>query len=279
MLQRAPLWLLLPAMLMGVSGCTAMKKTLQVLKDPSIAVGELKDQPSQVALSLVTSDGVNPNAFAQQEPTPGQDNTEPYRVNLSSADLGSLLGQLEATTDILQAEFQARHGHAPGAVSVAVEDAQPEQHPASHIVDAGDGVARQVGQYRAEDIPPGEEPAAESAPTLPARQASPIAVKVFELKDNGVFLAADADALMHKPEKTLGKTYIDHDEYVLRPDDFKVVRVHAGKAATQFIAVVAAYQDTDSVNWKAVRRIEPTGGRYPLLVSLDEHGVTIKGEE
>jgi type VI secretion system protein VasD len=273
--------MLLPAMLMGVSGCTAMKKTLQVLKDPSIAVGELTDQPSQVALSLVTSDAVNPNAFAQEEPLSSQDDAEPYRVNLSSDDLGSLLGQLKATTDILQNEFQARHGHAPDTVSVAVEEAQPEQDPASHIVDGGDGVPRQVGQYRADDPDPDPDakPAAVPATPVQARQASPIAVKVFELKDNGVFLAADADALMDKPEKTLGKTYVDHDEYVLKPDEFKFIRFHAVKPATHFIAVVAAYQDTDSVNWKAVHRIEPTGGRYPLLVSLDEHGVTIKGEE
>jgi len=270
---------LLPAMLMGVTGCTAMKKTLQVLKDPSIAVGELKDQPSQVALSMVTSDGINPNAFAQSEPGSRQDEAEPYRVNLSSDDLGKLLGQLKATTDILQDEFQARHGHAPDTVSVAVEKAQPEQAPASHIVDGGDGVSRQVGQYRADDPEPDGDPDAAPVTPVPARQASPIAVKVFELKDNGVFLAADADALMEKPEKTLGKTYVAHDEYVLRPAEFKFVRFHAVKPTTHFIGVVAAYQDTDSVNWKAVRRIEPTGGRYPLLVSLDEHGVTIKGEE
>lgn len=274
--------MLLPAMLLGVSGCTAMKKTLQVLKDPSIAVGELKDQPSQVALSMVTSDAVNPNAFAQQEPASSGDDAEPYRVNLSSDDLGSLLGQLKATTDILQSEFQAKHGHTPDTVSVAVEEAQPEQDPASHIIGGGDGVARQVGQYRAEDSDPDAAPdGALETPVIPvqARQASPIAVKVFELKDNGVFLAADAEALMDKPEKALGKTYVDHDEYVLKPDEFKFIRFHAVKPATHFIAVVAAYQDIDSVNWKAVRRIEPTGGRYPLLVSLDEHGVTIKAEE
>lgn len=266
-------------MLMGLGGCTAMKKTLQVLKDPGIAVGEPRDQPSQVALSLVTSAGVNPNAFAQEELASPRDEAVPYRVNLSSDDLSSLLGQLKATTDILHAEFQATHGHGPGTGSIAIEEGPPEQEPTRHIVNEGDGAARQVGQYRDGASKPDGEPAVSPATTMQARQANPIAVKVFELKDNGMFLAADADALMDKPEKTLGKTYVDHDEYVLRPDEFKFVRFHTVKPATHFIAVVAAYQDIHSVNWKAVWRIEPTGGRYPLLVSLDEHGVTIKGED
>lgn len=266
-------------MFIGLSGCTAMKKTLQVLKDPSIAVGELRDQPSQVALSLVTSAGVNPNAFAQEEPVSGHDAGVPYRVNLSSDDLGSLLGQLKATTDALRGEFEATHGHVRDAGSIAVRGGQSEQEPVSHIVNAGDGAARQLGQYRDGISTPDGEPAVSPATTVQARQANPIAVKVFELKDNGVFLAADADALMDKPEKALGKTYVDHDEYVLRPNEFKFVRFHTVKPTTHFIAVVAAYQDLHSVNWKAIWRIEPTGGRYPLLVSLDEHGVTIKGED
>lgn len=269
-------WMLLCAVVVGSSGCTALKKTLQVLKDPSIAVGEWNDQPSQVALSLTASSAINPNPFPQVEPLPADDADAPYRVNLSSGDLGSLLGQLKATTDELQLEFQAIHGQVPEPVSVVVEGAVADRDAARHIVELGDGVARQLGQYRPEADHDVVDAAAEA---LPAPHATPIAVLVFQLKDDGVFLGADADALLARPEKTLRKTYVDHDEYVLRPDEFKFVPFQKVKSATRHIAVVAGYQDTDTTTWKAVRRIEPTGGRYPLLVSLDEHGVTIKGED
>lgn len=277
MRRRLPLTMLLLATLLGAGGCTAMKKTMKVLKDPSIPVGELRDQPSQVALSLYASTDVNPNLYVPAEPAPaeGEEDT-PYRVNLSSDNLSSLLGQLKATAQILEGELQARDKSATESASISVEESQAELKESSRIVSGGDGVARQVGQYRAEGhaLEPESLPAAAGK-----RQASPVAVKVIQLKDDGVFLGADADALIDKPEKALGKTYVDHDEYVIKPDEFKFVRFFPVKQATHFIAVVASYHDTESVTWKAVRRIEPTGGRYPLLVSFDEHGVKIKSED
>ncbi|MEL1266373.1 type VI secretion system lipoprotein TssJ [Pseudoxanthomonas putridarboris] len=253
-----------------------MKKTLKVLKDPSIPVGELKDQPSQVALSINASAGVNPNLYVPAEELPSTDEDTPYRVNLSSDDLGDLLTQLKATTQVLEGEMQARQKAGAPVALGSPKVVQADGVGSSATLEAGDGVARQVGQYRE-----GSNPVVDTgSPALArSRNASPISIQVFQLKDNGLFLSADSDALAANPEKVLGKSYVDHDEYVIKPNEFKFVRFYPVKSTTHFIGVVASYHDTDSVTWKDVLRIEPTGGKYPLLVSLDEHGVKIKSED
>lgn len=53
---------------LSVSGCTMTKKIGQVIADPGIQVGDLKQQPSAVTLTLLTEPDSNLNS--EGEPAP-----------------------------------------------------------------------------------------------------------------------------------------------------------------------------------------------------------------
>jgi type VI secretion system protein VasD len=310
------------AMLFTLAGCTASKKMMQIAKDPNTPVGELRDQPSQVALSMVASKDMNPNVYQPVEASvPG---TElPYSVSLSGDDLADLAQQLKVTLKQVQGEMKATasaevassiddevpDGEADtgeteadvaedhsemsadesdvsdmaaqdesGLVEETEADATEEAVAATEVEDHGDGVPRQVGQYR--EARGGDTDDEQARPDARSgRNANPVEVTVYQLKDDGRFLSADFDQLRADPKQALGKTYLEHDDFVMRPGQFKFVRFFPVKEQAQFIAVVASYEDIDSIVWKAIARIEPTGGRYPLLVSLGKHGVRIQKED
>ena len=257
-------------------GCSTSKKVWTVLKDPGVQVGELRDQPSRVALSLVAAADMNPNLYQPVEADARADT--PYSVNLSGTDLADLARQLQATLQQVEKELDA-----PMAAPLQVEAVESAGEasvagfidaPVKETIEAGDGIARQVGEYARQQ---GENIPAEHSAT--AGNASPVELKVIQLKDDGRFLSADYDQLIASPEKALGKTYLEHDEFVVKPGEYKFVRFFAVKPDTRYIAVVASYHDTDEMTWKAIQRIEPNGGVYPLLVELGMHGVTIKNED
>lgn len=246
----------------------ATSKAWRVLKDPSIPVGLPQDQPSTVALSLVASPVMNATpeptleTFRWDGPSPG------YRVRLSSPDLGGLLGQLRMTTQTLQEELEA--SGAALADDPVITDAKVEVES----IDA-DGSPLPLGRY-------GEPDDAESSTSEPAHillEGRPLQVRVLQLKDDGVFFSLDADALLGEPGKSLGKTYLDHDDFIIKPDSYKFVPFHPVERHTRFIAVVASYQDSSTVVWRATHRIQSEGRAYPLLVALGADGISIKSED
>jgi type VI secretion system protein VasD len=317
------------AVLFAVAGCTASKKMMQIAKDPSTPVGELRDQPSLVALSMVASKEMNPNVYLPVESSPPAMEL-PYSVSLSGDDLADLFQQLKVTlkqvhdemraaasadaeaslvfddepdsgsanvdetgTDVAESDIESKpdedvipnaaiQGESELGEKAAANDTEAdttdEAAAATEVEVHGDGVPRQVGQYR--ETRGGDKDDEQTSPDArSSRNANPVEVTVYQLKDDGRFLSADFDQLRSDPKKALGKTYLEHDDFVVRPGQFKFVRFFPVKEQTQFIAVVASYEDIDSIVWKAIARIEPTGGRYPLLVSLGRHGVSIQKED
>lgn len=84
-----------------LSACSAIDivaKTWEVIKDPSIPVGEPKDRLTVINISMKTDSAVNPNAFA--DVNVDQENVKLVdRLQSSSSDQGELLVN-DATTDV-----------------------------------------------------------------------------------------------------------------------------------------------------------------------------------
>lgn len=254
-----------------LAGCVATSKAWQVLRDPSLPVGLPQDQPSTIALSIVASPVMNATSEATLEPHDEEQLKAGYRVRLSSSDLRGLLGQLRMTTQTLQKEL-GDSGELPPGDPVAADDGNADvQLESINAV----GHIRAVGEYLA----PGEVKSPEIQANPLGGEGSPLKIAVIQLKDDGVFLSLDADALWASPDRSLGKTYRDHDEFVIRPGSYKFVPFHQVQRDTRFIAVAARYQDVSRVTWRAVHRIQPHGRSYPLLVELGDSGISIKSED
>jgi type VI secretion system protein VasD len=99
------------------------------------------------------------------------------------------------------------------------------------------------------------------------------------LRDDSLLLSADQESLTNELEKTLGKNYIDHDDYVLTPGEFKFINFTSIDTETRYIGVIADYRDGTQATWKAAFKVEPTGSRYPLHVHLKRNKVNILAQE
>jgi type VI secretion system protein VasD len=84
-------------------------------------------------------------------------------------------------------------------------------------------------------------------------RASPVVVRVFQLRNDGEFATADFFALYDKEKETLGASFISREEYVLNPGESRELEL-AVNADARFIGALAAYRDIRSAQWRALTR-------------------------
>ena len=84
-------------------------------------------------------------------------------------------------------------------------------------------------------------------------RASPIVVRLFQLRNDGEFATADFFALYDKEKETLGASFISREEYVLNPGETRALELAVNPDA-RFIGALAAYRDIRSAQWRALTR-------------------------
>lgn len=111
-------------------------------------------------------------------------------------------------------------------------------------------------------------------------EATPMEVVVVYLSENSKLLSADYDQLSSAAlEKTLGKNYIDHQEYTLLPDQFKPLDPIKLEEKNGYIGVIARYADIDSSEWKKIIKVKGIGHNYHVLVYARSNDIDLKKEE
>ena len=103
-----------------------------------------------------------------------------------------------------------------------------------------------------------------------AGRASPIVVRLFQLRNDGEFAAADFFALYEKEKETLGASLISREEYVLAPGESRKLDLPLAPDA-RYIAALAAYRDIRSAHWRALTR----SPEKKLTDLLGKDGVTL----
>ena len=87
-------------------------------------------------------------------------------------------------------------------------------------------------------------------------RASPVVLRVYELKTAATFNRADFFSLWDREKETLGTELVARDEVQLRPGESKTIERKVD-ADTQLVAVVAAYRDLESTTWRASIALKP----------------------
>jgi type VI secretion system protein VasD len=110
-------------------------------------------------------------------------------------------------------------------------------------------------------------------------RASPVVVRVYQLRNDGEFNGADFFSVYEKEKETLGASLVSREEYVLAPGENRKLELPLN-AETRFIAVVAAFRDIRTARWRAISR-PPEKKLTDLLrkggitVRLDKDNVTL----
>jgi type VI secretion system protein VasD len=104
------------------------------------------------------------------------------------------------------------------------------------------------------------------------KRASPVVVRVYELKSSAAFDAADFISLYERDQATLGAEMGSREEFTLRPGDSKPWEKTAG-ADVRYIGVMAAYRDIEHARWKALIPLK-ANVRNVIAIKVDEIAVT-----
>ena len=258
---RSPTATSLLIALIGLSGCTPLSRMSQVLMDPSLPIGAPKDHPTQIAFSINASPTLNgpsnlETPFEHVSPL----EPSPYGVSLSAGDPYALAEKVGTLLTFLQEQF-------PAMSPVEVEEDELPRSPLEENT---------PGRY--EDptvlltVPP-------TTPAATQQVATPIAIKILQLRDDSLLRNSVYQQLDKDPAKTLRSTYIRDDDYVLRPGQFKFIPFEPLHADTRFVAVIGDYRNHENATWQQVLRIPPRGRQVVLSVLLNEGQLVLREED
>jgi type VI secretion system protein VasD len=110
-------------------------------------------------------------------------------------------------------------------------------------------------------------------------RASPVVVRVFELKNDAEFVAADFFSLYERERESLGSSLLSRQEYVLQPGERRELWLPVPRDAA-YIGVVAAFRDIRSTRWRTIARaphkgVTDTFSRDTVRILAGHGGVTL----
>ena len=143
------------------------------------------------------------------------------------------------------------------------------------------GLAALIGVGGCAGAPPPPKPTVVAA-TLQAtasanpdarKRASPLVVRIYELKSSAAFEAADFLSLYERDQATLAAEMGAREEFTLRPGDSKPWEKTVGPDV-RFIGVIGAFRDIERARWKA---IVPVKANARNVVTIRADDITITG--
>ena len=106
-----------------------------------------------------------------------------------------------------------------------------------------------------------------------AGQASPVVVRVYQLRSPGPFMEADFFDLSDKANATLGQNLVTSEVFEMQPG---VNREYNTKfdPETKYVGVIAAYRDWENARWRDLAML-PDKRKVHLNIKLESLAVSI----
>ena len=106
------------------------------------------------------------------------------------------------------------------------------------------------------------------------KRASPLVLRVYELRSAAAFEAADFVSLYERDQATLAAEMGGREEFVLRPGESRTWdKVTAPD--TKFLGVMAAFRDIERARWKSIVPLKP-GVKNVVTIKADDIAVDAK---
>ncbi|MBS0543086.1 MAG: type VI secretion system lipoprotein TssJ [Proteobacteria bacterium] len=104
-------------------------------------------------------------------------------------------------------------------------------------------------------------------------RASPVVVRLFELKSDAAFNRADFFSLWDRETQTLGADQLAREELQLRPGEHKSFE-RTLQPDTRHVAVIAAFRDLERARWRCAITVVPHQ-KQPITIKLESRAVSI----
>lgn len=105
-------------------------------------------------------------------------------------------------------------------------------------------------------------------------EPSPVVLRIYQLKSDSAFKAAEFSELFYGDRKVLGADLLGQKEYNVKPGD-KLTYDDTVSPETRYIGVVAGFRDIDNATWRAVEPATPES-ENALIVNVDTLSVAFK---
>lgn len=109
-------------------------------------------------------------------------------------------------------------------------------------------------------------------PNLEGR-ASPVVVRLFELKRTGAFEAAGLAALFDRSQQALGADLVAQQEFILRPGEIRRYE-RTGSPMAAALGLAAAFRTPEKDSWRLVVPLAP-GVHNLLLIDFDNNQIRV----
>lgn len=107
-------------------------------------------------------------------------------------------------------------------------------------------------------------------------RASPVVVRMFELKSDASFNSADFFSLWDRETQTLGADQLAREELQLRPGEQRSFE-RTLQPDTRHIAVIAAFRDLERARWRSTLTVIPHQ-KQPITIKLESRAVTVSSQ-
>jgi type VI secretion system protein VasD len=87
-------------------------------------------------------------------------------------------------------------------------------------------------------------------------RASPLFVRVYQLKSYSVFSNADFFSLYDRDEQVLSRELVNKEEIGLKPNEKRTIYFEAGDD-TQTVGLLGIFMDYERLQWKSAAGIQP----------------------
>jgi type VI secretion system protein VasD len=107
-------------------------------------------------------------------------------------------------------------------------------------------------------------------------RASPIVVKLYEMKSLAAFNSADFFSLFNKDQETLGAELVAREDLQLRPAENRKIERQI-QDETRYFGVVAAFRDLERARWRAAITV-PEHKKTPVTIQIGARSISIQAQ-
>jgi type VI secretion system protein VasD len=104
-------------------------------------------------------------------------------------------------------------------------------------------------------------------------KASPVVLRIYELREQSGFNGADFFAIFDKEQATLGADLVRKQELVIKPGENKTLRIEPA-ADTRILGFFAAFRKLDNAGWRTLTEFNAHQNNAVLL-KIDANNLSV----
>lgn len=105
-------------------------------------------------------------------------------------------------------------------------------------------------------------------------EPSPVVLRIYQLKSDSAFNAAEFSEIFYGDRKVLGGDLLGQKEYNVKPGD-NLTYEDTVSPETRYIGIVAGFRDIENATWRVVTAVTAEDDN-PLTVNVDSLSVSLR---